>query len=268
MSFAPTQAASSPTTSPVVVHDCPAVPDSAMHFARVDLSDGSDILTDPHVLGCHSAGTTLDFDDLVFRSCSIAYTPPLAFARALPALQAELACSSLTLASLPPLNFDYDALAAARIDAASTTSVPGAQLPPLQPGAGIYTSPFTLNVTRGIDATQSVIREALRALQMPFHEDAQKFKVRRTRGVVLLPVDDAPVFAVRNPLTSLSCPSFAQFRAAAYFTSGYARFSVRTWRRSGSACDNYAVEVMRERVRLHAVSSFLHPASLLGYIQS
>ena len=202
MSFAHTQdSGSSPTgtgtgTSPpshAVVGDDHAAPDTTVtsHFSapsRVDsLDDDDEILADSHVLGYHSADTSMDFDDHVLRSCSvIAYTAstPLTLGRSLPGLHTELACSTKAQASLPPLSLSHFTLAAAQsTDAASTASTSGVsspRQPPLQPGAGIYTSPLTVNVSRSIDATQGVIREALRSLQMPFHEDAAKFKVRAT----------------------------------------------------------------------------------------
>lgn len=56
-------------------------------------------------------------------------------------------------------------------------SADGKPLPPPQPGAGIYTSPLTINVNKNIDTNQKVIRDALQALQMVYREEAGKFKV-------------------------------------------------------------------------------------------
>lgn len=88
--------------------------------------------------------------------------------------------------------------------------------PSLQPGAGIYTSPLTVHVPDLTSLGDVVhgIADVLRVLRMPNIFDAGKFK----------------------------------YNIAVYFTSGFARFSIRIWRHVNvSADDAYVVEVMRER---------------------
>ena len=89
--------------------------------------------------------------------------------------------------------------------------------PSLQPGAGIYTSPLTVNVPDEAvlnDVKQTIV-DVQHALRMPAEFYADRFK----------------------------------YGFAVYLTSGYARFSVRIWRRRSTSTpsDTYAVEVMRER---------------------
>ena len=119
--------------------------------------------------------------------------------------------------------------------------------PALQPGAGTYTSPLTVHVAEsaGLQDVIGVIKELLRVLRMPNEYDADKFK----------------------------------FYVAAYFTSGFARFTVRIWRRAASCrevtdtaggvsavAETYAVEVMRERGdRIFATRSFEFLSSALQH---
>jgi hypothetical protein len=83
--------------------------------------------------------------------------------------------------------------------------------PPMQPGAGIYTSPLTVNVLEVLPEVERIIESVLRALQMP-----------------------------------ATCVGNFKYMVAVYFTSGYAQFSVRIWSRTKGE-GSYAVEVMRER---------------------
>jgi hypothetical protein len=89
----------------------------------------------------------------------------------------------------------------------------GNGLPVLQPGAGIYTSALTFNTRSKLDVLVEKIHQVLHILQMPNYYDSYRFK----------------------------------WSIVTYFTSGFARFSVRIWSHNSDNSDNYAVEVMRER---------------------
>jgi hypothetical protein len=86
----------------------------------------------------------------------------------------------------------------------------GEPYPALQPSAGIYTSSLTMNTM--LDFKDLVVRitQTLKALRLAFSFDEKKFK----------------------------------FEVVGYFTSGFARFTVRIWSR---LVGDFAIEVMRER---------------------
>ena len=151
---------------------------------------------------------TSDFDELVYKSCSI-------IPNSMGYVKYDTVYEPITLGS------NYPNLV--QIPQSVKCSHPmseGNPLPPTQPGAGIYTSPLTVNVVKNIDDLVKEIHQVLHVLQMPNYYDSVRFK----------------------------------WSIATYFTSGFARFSVRIFSRKisgnsgkSSNSNNYAVEVMRER---------------------
>lgn len=149
-----------------------------------------------------------DFDELVYKSCSV-------ISNSMDSVKYDTVYEPVTISSNYP-NF-------VQIPQSVKCSHPipeGNPLPPIQPGAGIYTSPLTLNVVKNIDDLVKEIHQVLHKLQMPNYYDSVRFK----------------------------------WSIATYFTSGFARFSIRIWFRKisgnsekSSNSNNYAVEVMRER---------------------
>ena len=117
-------------------------------------------------------------------------------------------------------------------------------VPAMQPGAGIYTSPLTQNVDNPLPDILRIIHGVLDVLHMPFKYEPTTFKVN--------------ICALKSPQiiprTFFSCFFFflrlsdlGQYHVAVYFTSGFARYSVRVWSRE-TVPGTYAVEIMRERV--------------------
>ena len=146
-----------------------------------------------------------EMDDIVYKSCMVQSECPLTLEfNARPSTAVVSAAGHAS--SLAPTPTPWIAYCSQPRDPSK---------PALQPGAGIYTSPLTVNVDGPVKLVEGVITDVLRVLRMPNAFDATRFK----------------------------------FNVAVYFTSGYARFSIRIWRRTvpEGSNDAYAVEVMRER---------------------
>jgi hypothetical protein len=149
-----------------------------------------------------------DFDELVYKSCSV-------ISNSMDSVKYDTVYEPVTISS------NYQDLAQIPQSVKCSHPIPeGNPLPQTQPGAGIYTSPLTLNVVKNIDDLVKEIHQVLHKLQMPNYYDSTRFK----------------------------------WSIATYFTSGFARFSIRIWFRKisgnsgkSSNSNNYAVEVMRER---------------------
>lgn len=143
-----------------------------------------------------------DIDDLVFRACMVSSGAGASFAGA-GALFEFTGASSEHLLLLPTMELYTPYVPPRRVDAA------GNPVPRYQPGAGIYTSPLTKNVSIPLPDLIRLIGLLLTALRLPYLYNAVEFN----------------------------------FCVQAYFSSAYAIFNVRIWSRN----DGFAVEVMRER---------------------
>ena len=153
-----------------------------------------------HSLVAHDDAHEELMDDIVFKSCMV---------------QSQSVPCNFTFVPASTSATDEDVVTSRRVESTYTSYVPrDPSKPALQPGAGIYTSPLTVNLPAAatLEDVMRAIEDVQRALRMPAGLDKDRFK----------------------------------YGVAVYFTSGYARFSIRIWRR-GSSSDSYAVEVMRER---------------------
>lgn len=83
----------------------------------------------------------------------------------------------------------------------------------LQPGAGAYTSPLSVHVTVALQDVLRTIHDTLDTLCQPNLYNADK----------------------------------AKFDVATYFTSGFAQYDIRVWKRCLTSTDSYAIEIMRKR---------------------
>jgi hypothetical protein len=150
---------------------------------------------------CHS-------DDYVFKKCMVR-SQPCNFAFGDPKEQEESINPHLSV----PYTMPITPSTMVSVPYTMPVCVPNdPSRPAMQPGAGIYTSPLTVNVEQPLKYVSDTIENVLRVLQMPSTLEAGKFK----------------------------------YKVAVYFSSSFARFSVRIWSRSKTE-GSYAVEVMRER---------------------
>ena len=114
-----------------------------------------------------AAGYFYDEDDIVFKSCMV-QSQYCAFALQDTVAQAapdDAKCSLPPTATFKKYIFEDE-------DWRSDSSAPSRQ-----PGAGIYTSPLTVNVEARLEDVASCIEGMLCACQMPFSQEKTKFKV-------------------------------------------------------------------------------------------
>ena len=147
-----------------------------------------------------------DFDDIIFRSCSVLSNSVEVVGHFTKYEPITMPSMHQDFVQIPKFAKSLD-----RTFGEKATTSGGRLLPSCQPGAGIYTSPLTVNVVKDINILEDESSDIFTKLNMPNLYDSTRYK----------------------------------WNVATYFTSGYARFSVRIWSRETS--DNYAVEIMRER---------------------
>jgi len=103
-------------------------------------------------------------DDLVFKSCMLPSSNFDASRLSVPA------CSGAAAVPVPVPAVYY----------AYTNSDRLPNEPPDQPGAGIYTSPLTLNTERPLEEVKRVVESVLTACQMPYEYEEDRYKARET----------------------------------------------------------------------------------------
>ena len=115
------------------------------------------------------------YDDIIFKSCMVqSQSVPRDF------VFYEEEAAAAAAAAVAPSSVPSVA-ASAKIPSYYTIPAPWCggdpSVPAMQPGAGIYTSPLTVNVDMSLEDVVSTVKEVLQATRMPFALSQTKFKV-------------------------------------------------------------------------------------------
>ena len=109
-------------------------------------------------------------DDIVFKSCMLPSSSYDVARLSVPACSGAKAVAGAAAVpfSAPEVYYAY------------TNSDRLPNEPPDQPGAGIYTSPLTLNTERPLEEVKKVVEGVLKACQMPYEYEEDRYKACET----------------------------------------------------------------------------------------